>query len=95
MHRQAAAASAPAVTSTASPVSVVNHPSLLPTAPPLGQTENTVAASNCDDASAFILSQGLTLHDETTLGKYRSALTSIQGPLIEPHKGQVNKTFRI
>ena len=96
MHRQAAATSSPAEVTSASAVSVVNLASLTATTPPSGEpTGNTLAASDCEDATPFILSEGLLLHDGAALGKIRFATTALFGSLIDPPNDQVNKTFSI
>jgi hypothetical protein len=92
---QGAAVSGPAAATTASAVSVVNLASLSSTAPPSGQTENTVAASNCDDATPFILSEGLLLNDGSAVGKTRFTPTAVLGQLTDPPIDQVNKTFSV
>ena len=96
MHRQAAATSSSAEVASASAVTVVNLASLTATALPSGEpTGNTLAASECEDATPFILSEGLLLYDGSALGKIRFATTALFGSLTDPPNDQVNKTFSI
>lgn len=89
---------APAVTS-ASAISVVNLAAA--TSPGTATTsistgEYALAPDNCDDATPFILSDGLLLHDDVPVGKMFGATTALLGTLDDDASpDQVNRTFSL
>lgn len=89
---------APAVTS-ASAISVVNL--AIATSPGTASTsisngEYTLPPDNCDDATPFILSDGLLLHDDAPVGKMFGTTTALLGTLDDDAPpDNVNRTFSL
>ncbi|KAJ9606819.1 hypothetical protein H2200_008829 [Cladophialophora chaetospira] len=85
-------------TGTASAVSVVNLATVGPSAASgsgVPTLQNAVSQDNCDDATPFILSDGLLLTGGQAVGKLVGSTAALLGSLQNPPDDQVNKTFLI
>ena len=81
---------------TASPISVVNLATVFGAAPSGSNAPEAVSQDNCYDATPFILSDGVLLHNDSAVGKWRGSTTAVLGALEDNTPlYQVNKTFSL